>query len=124
MSVPPSSINVHTFDGQLNNLFISENKLNDRQKCELFNIFASKLSDPIAQQSVFIIVQSLGTGANFQVENNIDCSDIFVEIINHKNCAELLPTIQEQLSDIVTSGLCPSGRVTRLFQIWASMEKN
>lgn len=121
--VPPSSIDVHTFDGALVNIFVPSFKMNDDQKREYFNLFQARLTNPVAQRSVQIITESLGTPANFQPENNIDCSDLLVEIINHKNCTDLLTVIEEQLSDIVTSGLCPSGRVTRLLQVWVSLEK-
>lgn len=121
---PPSgAIDVHTFDGMLAHVFRPTFNLSDRQKAELFNMFHAKLTNAVAVNAVIIITRDLGTGANFQEENKTDCSDVLVEIIKHRNCPDLLLFIQEQLSDMVTSGLCPSGRVTRLLQIWTALEK-
>ena len=118
--LPPSSIDVHIFDGHLRDMFKPKEVVSPEEKKRLFTEFHDKLSDNRAKMAVQLIIANINN-ANVQRENNADSSDILVEIIKHKDCGDLLPLIQEQLADIVMGGSCPSGRVTRLFQIWSSL---
>ena len=70
-----------------------------------------------------IIINDLNTikGPNYQIENNMDASDILADIIIYKNFNDIIIILDEQLQDILQLGSCNSGRVTRLFQIWKSI---
>ena len=109
-------IDVHTFDGKLMNIF--KGKYSTYEKDILFKKFLKELND---KDAIFIINKMINDmyiprGENYQIENNLDSTDILAEILN-KDYKEILPLIEEQLSDIKNLGQCPSGRVTRLLQI-------
>lgn len=112
-------IDVHTFDGCLKqpNSFIPITK---DKKIKLFQDLIQKLKNTYAIQMVNIIIKDIDTGVNFQPENNLDCADILVAILE-KDYTDMLPIIEEQLVDIFQLGQCPSGRVTRLLSIYLAM---
>ena len=111
-------------DGKLRGIFVPTVKYNDAQKIDIFTKLVQKklFTNPNAAKAVLLISQNAGN-QNYQVENDVDASDVLAEIIMNKSCDDLIQTIQEQLSDIITSGVCPSGRVTRLLQVWDSMQR-
>ncbi len=109
-------IDVHTFDGKLRNFF--KGKYTIEQKDILFKNFLKELQN---KDAIFIINKMISdmynsNGENYQIENNLDSTDILAEILN-KDYKDILPLIEEQLADITHLGQCPSGRVTRLLQI-------
>jgi len=113
-------INVHTYDGKLKNIFTPLKTYSLDEKREMFNDLITKLH-PISALTVKIIVKDLDTvngGANFQKENCIDASDILADIIHRTKIEDILPMLNEQLADAKNLGICPSGRVTRLLQLW------
>lgn len=61
---------------------------------------------------------AIDRGSNFQPANNIDASDLLIEIIQWVDNPDVLITLNEQLGDVKNLGICDSGRVTRLLQIW------
>jgi len=109
-------IDVHTFDGELNNIF--SKKYNIHDKDILFNNFLKELNNHQAILIVKMMIVDMydPNGENYQIENNLDSTDILAEIL-HKDYKDILPILEEQLADITVSGQCPSGRVTRLLQI-------
>lgn len=115
--------NVHEYDGKLKNLFITKKTYTIKEKIEMFEKFKIKLNNIVSKSVLDMLIRDLNTkpSANFQVENNLDSTDILAHIIDHENSDDLLGCIEEQLSDI-SLGQCQSGRVTRLFQIWASLD--
>ena len=41
-----------------------------------------------------------------------------MEILQWKNNPDVVSMLEEQLCDVSMLGICPSGRVTRLLQVW------
>lgn len=117
-------INVHTFDGKLQNIFLPIKTYSIEEKKNMFSALINKLH-PISALTVKIIVKDLDKrdgGSNFQKENNLDASDILADIIyrNRNKIEDMIPMLNEQLADAKNLGICPSGRVTRLLQLWTA----
>lgn len=113
-------IDVHVFDGKLKGIFTQHKIYTLEEKKVCFSFLMTKLKDPAAIKSLQTITHDLSEiqGSNYQVENEVDASNILVEIIQWIENPDVLLTLSEQLSDITNLGVCPSGRVTRLLQIW------
>ena len=113
---------VHTFDGKLKDIFKpSRTYQNDEKKKEF-----TKLINVLDNQEAISTVQTMITdmickeGNNFQSENNIDSSDVLMELIQISDNPDVLKGLNEQLADARNLGICPSGRVTRLLQLWSA----
>ena len=119
MSNPNEFINVHVYDGQLKGRYINQTKMSNLSKRGLFKDLILKLNDNAAKDAVTRITNDLNTGFNYQAENDMDASDLLVEIITHPRFD--IKLLEEQLSDMSNLGLCPSGRITRLYQVYKSL---
>ena len=116
-------IDVHTFDGKLRDTFKQTIQYTIQQKENLFRELIKRLSNHNAIELVNVMIRDMyveNGGDNYQIENNLDATDILVDILN-KDYKDLLPIIEEQLADSRKLGVCPSGRVTRLLQIWQTL---
>jgi hypothetical protein len=115
-------INVHTYDGKLNNIFVSSKSYTIKDKKDSFLKLVQLLTSSSAIKTVQVMIGDLDkkNGDNFQIENNIDSSDILIELIQWIDNQDLLKSIDEQLSDAQNLGICPSGRCTRLLQLWVA----
>ena len=114
-------INVHVFDGQLKGMFKPIQKHNKEIKKQLFNDLLVVLQTTISKDTVITIIRDLESGLNYQSENDIDASDILADLIQYykkHTDSDIIKCLDEQLVDIKTLGLCPSGRATRLLQLW------
>jgi hypothetical protein len=114
-------INVHTFDGKLQGLFTPSKTYSLEEKKKSFTMLHQLITNnQNARDTINIMIESLyiEKNDNFQKENDMDSSDILMEIINCVENPDILSVLIEQLEDIKISGMCPSGRVTRLLQIW------
>lgn len=119
-----SFIDVHSFDGTLKGIFKPSRAYSKDEKIKMFRNLINKLSCGRASFTVEIMINDLSkvnSGENYQPENDVDSSDVLAEILC-KDYTDLLPILQEQLADVVNLGICPSGRVTRLLQIWSSLK--
>jgi hypothetical protein len=115
-------MNVHTFDGKLKDIFIPSNKHTVDEKRESFTYLIGCLTNPTAVTTVRTMFNDLSVikGGNYQQENNIDSSDILMELIKWIDNSCVLSVLNEQLADATNLGICPSGRVTRLLQLWTA----
>lgn len=114
-------IDVHTFDGKLKGIYKPIQKFNIETKTQLFNDLVLLLENPMAKHTVTTIINDLHSSLNYQQENDIDASDILADLIQYYKIhtdTDIIKCLNEQLVDIITLGVCPSGRVTRLLQIW------
>ena len=111
-----SFIDVHSFDGRLRNI-ITPTKYSMVEKQTKYNILKEKLKNQNSIEMVNIIASGNG---NYQYENSLDASDLLVNIL-YKEYDEILPILEEQLSDMLNLGRCTSGRVTRLLSILVSL---
>ena len=117
-------INVHTFDGKLKGIFKPSRQLAINEKIVLFGELISHLSNPHAIETVKIIANDMSKNAslysNIQVHDNLDASDILGDICIRKY-EDVINYLEEQLADAKLLGICSSGTVTRLLQIWISL---
>jgi len=120
-----SFINVHTFDYKLKGIFTPSRKYTVEEKKESFTQLLEDISDPCAKQTVAIIISDMNKAQsqNYQKENNIDASDILMDILQIEVGEDMMLNLNEQLADARSLGICPSGRVTRLLQIWLAFKE-
>ncbi len=125
---------VHDYDGKLaSDIIISTNV----SKIDVSNIFPDlrEILKKRESQSLYktgiqaldLIEKNIGDQANYDSTNNFRAETILYLIYQKlKEMNEidsgLIDIIIEGLSDIVTSGSCPQGRSTRLYQIYVSLE--
>jgi hypothetical protein len=123
MNIQP--INDHQFDGKLKGIFQPHYKWVNEDKIKMFNKLIQTLTDSYAIDTVRTIIIDLPhtNGSNYQAENDANASDILASILSNDNWLPLLPILEEQLSDVKKSGICNSGRVTRLLQVWLCLPK-
>ena len=113
-------INVHDFDSKLKNIFKPLHIYSIEEKQKLFRKLSSEINNVHAIKTLEIIINDMykpGGGDNFHPENNLDASDILADIL-HREYKDLIFIIEEQLADTIQLGICNSGRVTRLLNIW------
>lgn len=118
-------INVHVYDSLLEGQFNCK-QINNDSKLQLFKNLQGKLTNPYAKNNLILIINSMHSkSGNYQIENNMDATDILSDILLSKvyqdNEKDMLPILEEQLADI-SMGTCPSGRTTRLFQVWKTLQ--
>lgn len=121
-----SFINVHEFDGKLRGLFTPSRQYTQYEKKESFEHLITCLTNIEAISTVQTMINDLmiENSANFQPENNIDSSDILMELVQIIDKDDVLNGLTEQLSDAKNLGICNSGRVTRLLQLWIAFVKD
>jgi len=120
MSNSNNFINVHDFDSKLINIFKPLKNYSNNEKEKLFQKLCSEIKNFYALKTIEIIINDMyipGGGDNFHPENNLDASDILADILS-REYKDLLNVIEEQLADTNQLGICNSGRVTRLLNIW------
>ena len=115
-------IDVHTFDGKLQGIFAASGSYKINEKKDAFSHLIKLLTDPAAIMTTQTMINDLAHehGSNYHPANNLDASDILMEIINWVDNPDVLKMLNEQLGDVKKLGICNSGRVTRLLQVWVA----
>jgi hypothetical protein len=121
-----SFINVHNFDGQLKDKYSKKRIYSNEEKEESFTCLIKLIKNTFAKKAIVQILNDMKNNNsivnnNFQMENNLDASDILKEIIDnifYNNNCSMFQILEEQLSDAYRLGMCNSGRCTRLLQVW------
>lgn len=131
-------LNTHFYDGKLpkNNEPINKLREADQEslktdKIDLFNWLVEKIKNrnntyytTTAVRSIDMIRDNIHMGPNNDTSDNIYACDVLYLIIqkikdmNEKDLDDVIIFLEEQLSDIVTSGSCPAGRTKRLVQVY------
>lgn len=70
---------------------------------------------PTSITSVNLIKSSISSTANYDASNNLRADNLLYVLCENDKIE--LDVLMEQLSDIITSGQCPQGRVHRLWQL-------
>jgi hypothetical protein len=137
MSQANTFIDVHTFDEKLTDPFPS--KHSKEEKLMIFNkvlhIFHNMKLSFQSCQGLKLIIDDIGTPANYDDKNKLYVDDILMEIcelltknfenqVNDdiKDIFNFLGLLAEQLSDMYTLGRCSQGRSTRLYQLYKSLK--
>jgi len=119
-----SFINVHNYDGQLKDKYNKKRIYTVEEKEDSFTCLLKLLKSTFAKKAIVQILKDMkntDSNSNFQIENNLDASDILKEIIDnlfYNNNCSMFPILEEQLTDAYRLGMCNSGRCTRLLQVW------
>ena len=116
-------MNVHIFDGKLKGIFKPSRTYSIDEKKRGFTMLIGLLDNRAAVSTVQTMINGMGGSGNFQPENNLDASDILMELIQWVDNPDALKGLNEQLADAMNLGICPSGRVTRLLQLWSAFAK-
>lgn len=115
-------LNTHAYDGQLKFTEISgwnqviSLPIEEKQRRGKELIVAAEKLCPLAQHHLSIIVNSIGTGANYDPSNQISADDLISLCFCHRDNSDFLSMLELQLIDMRT-GFCPQGRTHRLFQL-------
>jgi hypothetical protein len=114
--------NVHTYDTQLQNIFFPQHESTTQKKIELFSKMINSMTNPVAKNMVSIIIDNVKNKTNI-THDGIEQSDLLFEIVMvfEKGDLTMIKEVEEQLADTLLSGQCPSGRITRLLQLWRSI---
>ena len=110
--------NVHTYDGLLKDLYTATKDYSDDEKRVLYNSFKESIDDPYAKDMIRTMLSDSLKGDKIDNTNNIDWSNLFADILSHKELKEVKDMLEEQLKDMRVLGPCAQGRSTRLLQIW------
>jgi hypothetical protein len=120
---PNNFINVHEYDSKLKNIFKPNRKYSIEEKEKLFGNLLVEFRNLDAIQTIQIMIIDMykpNGGDNYHPENDLDSTDILADILS-RDYKDLLPLIEEQLSDTKQLGVCNSGRCCRLIQIWSCL---
>lgn len=128
-------LQTHYYDGKLKQhpliKGVSQCTASNKQKRVIFNNLSQQISQSTkikgvhkktAQKSIRNIIASIGKQPNFDPSNNLSADNLLFLICEHlerlDDPDDVLIYLSEQLSDIITSGQCPPGRSTRLWQVY------
>lgn len=114
-------LETHYYDGKLIDLYtfiLAERvellkDLRDRFREVLLSL-NSKLS-LVAYNVLVILINSIGTGSNFDNTNNINGDDLLLICSSLVDNEDFILLLNSQLEEM-TGGMCPQGRVDRLLQ--------
>lgn len=122
-------LNTHYYDGKLKSNKFNSISTKDIKEVEFNKLITFIQKDQTcnvniritAIRAVQLIKNSIGKSPNYDSTNEIYADDILFHICK-KFHNDILTYLIEQLSDIITSGQCPQGRVIRLIQVFACLD--
>ena len=121
-------MDVHIFDGRLNDILIPYRpkleeikKMDVNVKKQFINGFIDKFSNT-ARRTIHLIY----AGGNDELTNSLNALDVLYLILTVEADVSYMKNVDEQLSDIVNpgGGTCPSGRTTRLMQLYVQFTES
>lgn len=119
-------MNVHVFDGKIDINYkksLIKGRISVDDKVKLFRLLFSRVNDR-AKPYLQMIADNIQGHANYEVGNDLYADDILAEIClfleKSDNDGSIFKTLEEQLAEI-SGGTCPSGRTTRLWQIYVAI---
>nr|QBK87600.1 MAG: uncharacterized protein LCMAC201_05130 [Marseillevirus LCMAC201] len=129
------SLDTHHYDGKLhtNTLIKTVYNLTGENLIDQKNTYFTRLIQdlklnpivpeqyrPTAIEAVNQITRSIRKSSNYDKTNGMYADDVLYLVcrkIDETKNTDALVYLSEQLSDIMTSGQCPQGRSTRIFQV-------
>jgi septum formation topological specificity factor MinE len=114
---------VHQFDYSYKDQpFVCD--MTDDEKIKWIHAIKSRMTNPIAQHGVDLILANVNQNANLDLTNQKRAEDLLAVLSKHMDTdPNLLPLLEEQLQDMVQLGQCAQGRTTRLWQIYTLLYK-
>ena len=124
-------LNTHHYDGALNKVVSCDATREEKE--EMFNRLIQDLlvnhliinnQRSTAIRAVSIITSGIQKPENYDSTNGLYADNVLYHIcckLQEKQDLDILKCLSEQLSDIITSGSCPQGRVIRLVQVLDSI---
>ena len=125
-------IDIHVFDGMLDKTIRDSPKTPIEKSIIISNMIVliiTRIQEPLRQFGVkvlSIIKNDINSPANYLQSDNIRAEDVVVgiyeRIVKEKDI-EVVDTVLNEICNqsmdlVMTNGYCPSGRVTRLIQIY------
>lgn len=128
-----NKLDVHHYDGKIVRVEIKEAKSDEKKgQFEKLYDFVSQhpnLDDKMrgfSLQAIKIIIDDINKNPNYSGSDLQRADDILyhicLKIFSEKDQNTIVMNLAEQLSDIVTSGSCPQGRVNRLMQLYLAFQ--
>ena len=124
MSDVPSR-DVHTYDGQWK---ANVPKYDARVKINVLNRLKEiMISNRLPTIGIDLIIEDINQRGNYENYSDLFADDILVAIIeklknlNTEDKTKIVKLVIEQIDDMEKYGRCPSGRVTRLIQIYNAL---
>jgi hypothetical protein len=125
-----SFIDVHTFDGKWKCDVPRDTPAAD--KVELYNWLTTQIRANCANDQYLsngmlglnLVITCTGHHPNFDPVNGLYADDILADIcaktlkLDESTRLDVYRLILEQMNDMYTTGQCPQGRTTRLYQVW------
>jgi septum formation topological specificity factor MinE len=114
---------VHQFDYSYKDQpFVCD--MTDDEKIKWIHAIKSRMTNPIAQHGVDLILANVNQNANLDLTNQKRAEDLLAVLSKHMDTdPNLLSLLEEQLQDMVQLGQCAQGRTTRLWQIYNLLSK-
>jgi hypothetical protein len=119
-------IDVHVYDGSLVGIYTGPVRTAD-ERVKVMQSLKTFISDlettTMRQQAIACIDMMLhdarqpNGGDNYQPANKVDATDILADLLTPFD-PSIIDLLTEQLCDVNTLGICNSGRVTRILQLW------
>jgi hypothetical protein len=113
--------NVHEYDTKLTNIFQSERMFSKEEKIQMFKTFQEQIQNPVARETISVMIRDLDTNGNYDPANQVDSSDVLASILDKELDPSMVNILNEQLADAKNLGICPQGRACRLIQVWKSV---
>jgi hypothetical protein len=126
-------LDVHYYDGKMMRINIKEAK-SDEKKGQFDKLYELVRQHPnldekirgFSLQAIKIIIEDINKNPNYSGSDLQRADDILfhicMKIFAEKDQNTIITNLAEQLSDIVTSGSCPQGRVNRLMQLYLAFQ--
>ena len=116
---------VHIYDGKWDENIPS---YSEEYKKRILSIFRSVLiNQNMKCEGIDLLITDIGKDSNYESCSKLYADDILVSILKKIDTFDkydklkIFKLINEQLDDMYQLGRCPSGRVTRLIQIYKSL---
>lgn len=112
------TLDIHTYDGKLQNTLRVNNLLSITDKKTLASTLITPIQKINLESSLLLskLISDIGTGANYDPTNKISADDLLVLCSEKKDSVDFIQELIIQLQDMKT-GMCSQGRTHRLYQL-------
>jgi hypothetical protein len=120
------SVDTHSYDGLLAKNILPaafcpssqemQTKFTQLAVCIRLSVRVAERHRLPALEAICRIQSAIGGRANVDETDSYRADYLLAKLCDYLNDEDMLPYVAEQLSDIVTSGPCPQGRVKRILQ--------
>lgn len=114
-------LQTHFYDNECVKIKLPSVNISKDEMILVLSNLQNYIVNDIARNAIQLIISDIGQSANFDHTKDIWVENLLYEICINPCLKDCLPIIEEQLADIILSGQCAQGRVTRLLQVYLSI---